>query len=298
MKSPFAVNMVMLFVAVVWGFGFVPQRLGMDYLGPAAFNALRFALGALTLIPVLLMQKSVRLADMVQPSTLVLGVLLGGLLFGGAIFQQVSIQYTTLANVAFITGLYVIVVPLIGLFIGYRYGVIVWSGGIIAIAGLYLMTGGSTELALRGDILALIGAVFWAVHLLVLAKRAGRHSALVLAFYQFSFCAVFSLIAATISEDQLLPSVAAGYLWPVLNGVLVVGVAYTLQVLVMDQADPFAASLIFALEAVFGALAGYLFFSEVLGLAALVGAALMLLGCILAQLPNGELAASVAEDKG
>lgn len=297
MKSPLAINLVLLFIALVWGFGFVPQRLGMDYLGPAAFNAMRFFLGALTLLPLLLLQKTITAGDFYRPGTLALGIVLGGLLFGGAFFQQVSIQYTSLANVAFITGLYVIVVPIIGLFIGYRYGAIVWSGGLIAIAGLYLMTGGSTELALRGDVLALIGSIFWAVHLLVLAKKAGQHNALVLAFYQFLNCAIFSLCAALIMEDRILPEQAAGYLWPAINGILVVGVAYTLQVLVMDKADPFAASLIFALEAVFGAIAGYLIFNEALGLAALAGAAMMMLGCLLAQMPSGELSGPATTER-
>jgi drug/metabolite transporter (DMT)-like permease len=297
MKSPIAINLVLLFIAFIWGFGFVPQRLGMDYLGPAAFNAMRFALGALTLLPLLILQKSTSLADCLRPGTLVLGMVLGGLLFGGAFFQQVSIQYTTLANVAFITGLYVIIVPIIGLFIGYRYGPIVWSGGFIAIIGLYLMTGGSTELALQGDILALVGSIFWALHILVLAKLAGQHNMLVLAFYQFINCAIFSLCTAFFTESHLLPAEAIGYLWPALNGFIVVGVAYTLQVLVMEKADPFAASLIFALEAVFGAIAGYLIFTEALGLAALAGAAMMMLGCILAQMPGGELAGPASEDR-
>ena len=150
------------------------------------------------------------------------------------------------------------------------------------------MTGGSFELALKGDLLALVGAVFWAVHLLVLAMKAGQHNQLVLAFYQFTVCAVLSVLAALLMEDRVLPEQTIGYLWPLLNGVIVVGVAYTLQVIVMEHADPFAASLILALEAVFGALAGYIIFAEILGLSGLVGAVLMLVGCILAQLPDSQ----------
>lgn len=289
MKSQLTINLVLLVIALIWGFGFVPQRLGMEYLGPAAFNAQRFFLGALVLLPLLFLRNSKLTTQINSASTLGLGVVLGALLFCGALFQQVSIQYTTLANVAFITGLYVIVVPIIGLFIGYRYGFVVWAGGFIAIIGLYLMTGGSTELALKGDLLALTGAVFWAIHLLVLAKKAGGHDQLKLAFYQFLFCAGFSLVAALVMEDRVLPAELIGYLWPLVNGVIVVGIGYTLQVMIMDKADPFAASLILALEAVFGALAGYLIFTEQLGAAALVGAGLMLLGCVLAQLPSGEV---------
>lgn len=287
--KPLTVNLILLLVAAIWGFGFVPQRLGMDYLEPAPFNALRFAIGALTLMPLLWWRHRKESAPVCSMSTLRMGLVLGGLLFGGAIFQQIAIQYTTLANVAFITGLYVIVVPLIGLFIGYRYGLVVWLGGIIAIIGLYFMTGGSTEVALKGDLLALIGAIFWAIHLLVLAKKSGDYNQLHLAFYQFVFCAIFSVIAALAMGNVILPTQVMAYLWPFVNGFIVVGIGYTLQVLIMDKADPFAASLIFSLEAVFGAIAGYFVFQEQLGIAALWGAAMMMVGCILAQMPSGQL---------
>ena len=288
MKNPIITNLSLLLIALIWGLGFVPQRLGMEYVGAAAFNALRFGLGAFTLLPILILSRSINLKVLTDPDTIKLGISLGGLLFCGAIFQQLSIKFTSLANVAFITGLYVIVVPMIGFFIGYKYKLIVWFGGLIAITGLYLMTGSNGNVALKGDLLALIGAIFWAVHLLVLAKKAANHNQLVLAFYQFLFCAILSAIVSIGFEDRLLPEVVEGYIWPVLNGVIVVGFAYTLQVVVMEYAEPFSASLILSLEAVFGALAGYYVFSEQLANAALVGAAMMLLGCVLAQLPGSQ----------
>ena len=288
MNKPIVVNLCLLLIALLWGFGFIPQREGMDYMGPAAFNAWRFGLGALTLLPVLILLKSVSLKEL-DKGTLSLGLVLGLLLFGGATFQQISIQYTSLANVAFITGLYVIIVPVIGYFIGYRYRIIVWLGGLTAITGLYLMTGSSTDIKLKGDLLALVGAAFWAIHLLVLARKAANFNQLILAFFQFLFCAVFSVLGALIFEGQVLPEQSDGYLWAALNGVIVVGVAYTLQVFVMEYAEPFAASLILALEAVFGALAGYFVYQEQMGIAALIGAAMMLLGCLLAQMPNAQI---------
>lgn len=283
MSKTLSVNLCLLLVAIIWGFGFIPQKIGLNYFSPSAFNAMRFALGALTLIPIMLAMKSVTLSDASKVETIKLGVLLGGLLFAGALLQQISLLYTSVANVAFITGLYAIIVPMIGYFLGYRYGLIVWFGGLLAIAGLYLMTGGGNSVSLKGDLIALIGAVFWAIHLLFLVKRAGRHQQMVLAFYQFIFCAIFSLIFAVASQDSLLPSAPSGYLWPLINGVIVVGVAYTLQVLVLSDAEPFSASLILSLEAVFGAIAGYLFFAESLERLAFFGAFLMLLGCVLAQ---------------
>jgi drug/metabolite transporter (DMT)-like permease len=286
MKKSILVNLVLLFIAVIWGIGFVPQKLGMQYLGPAAFNALRFALGALTLVPVMLLMKSVSRSDFINQSTLVMGFLLGSLLFGGALLQQISLQYTSIANVSFITGLYVIVVPLIGYFLGYRYGLIVWGGGIIAVAGLYLMTSGGDMGTLKGDLIAMVGAVLWAMHLLLIAEKAAKFNQIVLSFFQFVFCALLSLVVASLYESKVLPTEAIGYLWPLVNGIVVVGAAYTLQVIIMDHAEPFSAALILSLEAVFGAIAGYLWLSEQLGLAALVGAAMMLLGCLLAQIPG------------
>jgi drug/metabolite transporter (DMT)-like permease len=286
MKKPLLVNLVLLLIAVIWGFGFVPQKLGMQYLGPAAFNALRFALGALTLVPLMWLMRSVSKSDLVDRPTLIMGFVLGTLLFGGALLQQISLQYTSVANVSFITGLYAIVVPLIGFMLGYRYGLIVWLGAAIAIGGLYLMTGGGDPGALKGDLIAMVGAVVWAIHLLVIAEKASNYNQIALSFFQFVFCAMLSLCVAALYEQKLLPTEARGYLWPLINGVVVVGIAYTLQVIIMDRAEPFAAALILSLEAVFGAIAGYLWLSEQLGAAALVGAAMMLLGCLLAQSPK------------
>jgi drug/metabolite transporter (DMT)-like permease len=286
MNKPILVNLVLLLIAVIWGFGFVPQKLGMQYLGPAAFNALRFALGALTLLPLMLLMKSVTLASLFNRSTFSMGMLLGALLFGAALLQQISLQYTSIANVSFITGLYAIVVPLIGYFLGYRYGLIVWGGGLIAVIGLYLMTSGGDAGRLKGDLIAMLGAFLWAIHLLVIAEKAAKFNQIVLSFFQFVFCALLSLGVAASYESKILPTEAIGYLWPLVNGIVVVGIAYTLQVIVMQHAEPFAAALILSLEAMFGAIAGYLWLSEQMGSAALVGAIMMLLGCLLAQMPG------------
>ena len=288
MNKSLGVNLTLLLIAVIWGAGFIPQKLGMDYVGPAAFNALRFALGALTLIPVMLIMRSFALKDVLDTGSFKLGLVLGFLLFAGALFQQISLQYTSVANVSFITGLYVIVVPLIGYFVGYRYGLIVWSGGVLAIIGLYLMTAGGLPGMLKGDLIALAGAVMWAIHLLVIAERAGGFNQIALSFIQFLSCAVLSLGIAYFFEDQILPTDMKGYLWPLINGVIVVGFAYTLQVLVMPHAEPFSASVILSLEAVFGAIAGYLVFDESKTMMALLGAVLMLCGCLLAQLQHGK----------
>ena len=289
--SAFKVNSLLLLVAAIWGFGFVPQKLGMEYVGPAAFNALRFILGALTLMPLILYlrrKQGDRFKRKYDRNTLVLGAVLGALLFFGALMQQNALLHTSVSNVAFITGLYVILVPAIGFWLGTRYALVVWCGGFIAIVGLYLMTGGGQSVSFKGDVIALIGALAWAVHIMVLSRKAGNHQQVVLAAYQFLFCAIFSLIYALVAEDVLLPKSLQGLMWPLINGVVVVGVAYTIQVLVMDKAEPFQAALILSLEAVFGALAGIWIFGESFTIVALVGATLMLIGCVMAQVSSTE----------
>ena len=285
--TPLLVNGMLLLVAFLWGVGFAPQRLGMDSLDAMAFNAWRFGFGALSLLFVFFFIR-LKFSEFKQVNVIIGGFVLGVLLCAGAGLQQMSIGMTKLANVAFITGFYVILVPVLGLFMAHRYPLITWVGGVLALIGLALLSGFTGELSLtdvglQGDILALIGALFWALHLLAITYFVARYNQFVLAFYQFVFC---SLISAGISlgfEERVIPTDNMGYVWALVNGILVVGIAYTLQVIVLKQAKPFVAAVIFSLESVFGAMIGYWFFDEVLGLYGLIGALLMLFGCILSQ---------------
>ena len=288
MKRSVWVNPCLVLIAVIWGAGFIPQKLGLEYMQASAFNAWRFGIGALVLMPVLFVTGSLNKNNLITQSSMALGAVLGLILFAGALMQQISLSYTSVANVSFITGLYVIIVPILAMTLGYRYKLVVWSGGVIAIVGLYLLTQGGTDVAFKGDLLALVGAVFWALHLIVMAERSEQHNSLMLAFFQFVFCAALSIFYSMIFEDSLLPSASIGYLWPVLNGIIVVGIAYTLQVWAMAKAEPFAASVILSLEAVFGAVAAYFVFNESLAVAGIVGAGLMLLGGLLAQVEEGK----------
>lgn len=284
-SSSIVVNLTLLLVALIWGVGFVPQRVGLETFNPIAFNAWRFGLGAITLIPIMFYFRIKREA-LLNLKALMAGVFLGLLLCAGAGFQQVSLGFTKVANVAFITGFYVIFVPVIGLFMKHRYSLMTWTGGGMALFGLALLSGFQGEIAFKGDGLALMGAFFWALHLLAITAVVKRYNQFVLAFYQFVFCAIFSLAGALMVEATIFATEPEGYFWALLSGVVVVGVAYTLQIVALKYSDPFVASVILALESVFGAVAGYLFFEEVLGLYGLMGALLMLVGCLLAQAPE------------
>jgi len=283
--SNFVINSTLVLVALIWGAGFIPQRLGLETLEPMAFNAWRFAFGAITLIPLIWIFR-IKRAEFLNRNTLISGLILGALLSAAAGFQQISIGLTKLANVAFITGFYVIFVPVFGLFLKHRYSLITWFGGGLALVGLALLSGFQGEILFKGDGLALLGAFFWAIHLLAITSFVKRHNEYALAFYQFVFCTLFSISANFIFESSLFATDSDGYLWALLNGVIVVGMAYTLQIVALKHSDPFVASVILSLESVFGAIAGYWFFQEILGLYGFIGAGLMLVGCLLAQWPE------------
>jgi len=285
--SPLVINLTLVLVALIWGLGFIPQRLGLETLGPMAFNAWRFAFGAITLIPMVWLFRLGR-AELLNKNTLVAGLVLGVLLSAAAGFQQISLGLTKVANVAFITGFYVIFVPVFGLFMKHRYSLITWSGASLALLGLALLSGFQGEIQFEGDGLALLGALFWAIHLLAITYFVKRYNEYALAFYQFVFCAFFSLVVSLMFEPSLFATSSEGYVWALVNGVIVVGIAYTLQIVALKHSEPFVAAVIFSLESVFGAIAGYWFFQEILGLYGFVGAGLMLIGCLLAQTPETE----------
>lgn len=275
-------NFLLLFIAFLWGVGFAPQRLALDGLAPVAFNFWRFACGAICILVCIFFLKT-PLSKLLKLKTMWTGVALGALLFCGAALQQVSLAYTKVANVAFITGFYVVLVPLIGIGFKKRYPLLTWLGGVIAFIGLAMMSGFDGAFNYLGDGFALVGAIFWAIHLWAITFWVGRHHVLCLAFYQFLCCALLSLIVSHLFENTILSSTNTAYIWAVLSGVFVVALAYTLQVLALKKADPFVAAIIFSLESVFGAIVGYLVFTETLGLIGIIGAVLMFIGFVLAQ---------------
>ena len=215
------------------------------------------------------------------------GALAGAALFAGATLQQVGIVYTTAGKAGFITGLYVVMVPLFGLALGNRAGAGTWVGALAAAAGLYLLSVNEDFTIAYGDVLELIGAVFWAGHVLLISRLSpgmDGTDAVKLAAAQFVVCSLLSLGAGVAVENITLAGLT-GAAEPILyGGLMSVGVAYTLQVVAQRDADPAHAAIILSLEAVFAAVAGYFLLGEVLALRALLGCALMLGGMLLSQL--------------
>jgi drug/metabolite transporter (DMT)-like permease len=280
-------NLFLLLTALIWGAAFVAQRMGMDHMGPLTFNGVRFALGALALLPLIVIMDKKRTTVAPQLSTLLRGgMLMGGALFLGAWLQQFGLCYTTAGKAGFITGLYVVFVPLIGIFLGHRYGLGTWAGAGLAIAGMYLLSVTESMSMDKGDALVLMSAFFWGIHVLLIGKLTSGLAAvdaIKLATVQFACCSLISMAGAVLFEDITLSGLRGG-LTPILyGGLMSVGVAYTLQVVAQRDARPAPAAIILSLEAVFAAVAGWMLLGEILTVQALIGCTLMLCGMIWSQ---------------
>ena len=276
-------DLLLLLTAFIWGFAFVAQRMGMEYVGPYLFNAARFALGCLPLLPFVAQNASGPLLPHLLRAAP--GSLLAGLfLFAGSSLQQVGIVYTTAGKAGFITGLYVILVPILGLALGQQSGRNTWLGALVATAGLYLLSVEPPFSIAYGDALVLIGALFWAGHVLIIGRFAQQIDWAALAFLQFLTCSLLSFgVALAVKPVAWQPLVDAA--WPVFyGGVLSVGVAYTLQVVAQRQAPASHAAIILSLETVFAALGGWWLLSEAMSLRGLAGCGLMFGGVLVSPL--------------
>ncbi|WP_415903936.1 DMT family transporter [Neptuniibacter sp. QD48_55] len=280
-------DLMLLLVACIWGFAFVAQRLGMESLGPFGFNALRFLLGACSLLPLLfLFKRSDHCTD--NRTLIISGTLAGLVLFAGASFQQAGLVYTTAGNAGFITGLYIILVPIIGLALGQTTNINTWLGGLFAVLGLYVLSFRDLSAINFGDILELLGAACWAIHVLLIAKLAPKLDNLRLAIIQFLVCAVCSgLVAMTIESDSFTLNNAFNSWGPIAYaGFISVGIAYTLQIFAQRHAPPAHAAIIMSLEAVAAAFGGWLILEEQFSTLGILGCGLMLFGMLLSQLPS------------
>lgn len=277
-------NLMLLFAAAIWGFGFVAQRLGMNFLEPFAFNGVRFLLGSCSLLPLIWwFSRKQASAPTDQASLLKAGLLSGAVLFIAASLQQVGLLYTTAAKAGFITGLYLILVPILGLLLKHTTGLTTWLGAVLAVGGLYLLSINDDFSMSFGDMLQFIGALFWAVHILLIDHFSGRVSPLKLSSAQFLVCGLLSLLVSLLVEAPTLAAVVAGWQPILYAGLVSVGVAYTLQVVGQKSANPAHAAIILSLESVFAAIGGVWLLDETLSLRAWCGCGLMMAGMLLSQ---------------
>ena len=281
-------NLLLLVTSAIWGFGFIAQQFGSRALPPFSFNACRFALGSASLLPLIVIfgwhdpaRRRARAAS--RRLSVQGGLLNGGVMFLAAWLQQAGIAETTAGQAAFLTGLYILFVPLVGIFMHHRVPLTTWCAGILALVGLYLLSVREDLSVSRGDVFEIAGAVFWALHILCIDAYVKRSDPLEFSFWQFAFCALFSVGTALFLEPGGFAHVGDALLPILYCGVVSVGIAYTLQVVAQKDVIPAHAALILSVETVFATLGGAVVLGENLGLRGYVGCVLMFSGMILAQ---------------
>jgi drug/metabolite transporter (DMT)-like permease len=285
--TEYKARFILLLTAVIWGLAFVAQRAGMESIGPFAFNGIRFALGTLSLVPLLFLKRNSAKQKVEKRDKAFLlkgGILCGLFLFAGSSFQQIGIVYTTAGNAGFITSLYVILVPVFGLFWQHKVNKQTWLGIIIALSGLYFLSARQDLTFAMGDALVLISAFFFAGHVLMIAKYAPKTNIIRLSIIQFGLASLLSLIISVFIETTTLQNIRMAAIPILYGGIMSVGVAYTLQVYGQKKTHPAHAAIILSMESLFAAIGGILILHEPLTFPIALGGILMLSGVILSQL--------------
>lgn len=279
-------NLMLMTTALIWGLSFVAQRLGAQAMGAFGFNGVRFALGGLSLVPLaLFMNRGRSMAEMIKSVRRAApgAMMMGSVLFVAAWLQQYGMIFTTAGNAAFITGLYIILVPFLSLFIRQRVEGKAWFAGIVAVAGLYLMTVQEGVAINPGDVYELGGSFFWAAHILMVDHFVKKHEALFLSMIQFFTCAILSGVAALLFENNTPQMILSAWAPILYGGIMSVGIAYTLQVFGQQYVKPSLAAIILSFEVVLAALAGAWLLSETFSVRGYIGASLIFAGIILSQ---------------
>ncbi len=286
----FKSDLILLAVASIWGFAFVAQRMGMEYVGPFTFNGVRFALGGLSLLPFIAVGSQKRRRNKMQESSPALieiikgGVLSGSVLFAGASLQQVGMVYTSAGKSGFITGLYVVIVPIMGLFWKQKAGLGTWIGAVMGVVGLYLLSVTQDMTISFGDFLEFIGAFCFALHVIIIGELSKKIDTPRLAFVQCFVCSFLSLIIALFYEQIRLHGLWMAAIPLIYGGVFSVGIAYSLQIYGQKNSPPAHAAILMSLESVIAAFGGWLILNETLSSRAMIGCALMMAGMLISQL--------------
>lgn len=282
-------SMVLLVItAIIWGLAFVAQEVGAEYVGTFTYNGVRFFLGAISLIPVVLLFEREKL-DKAQFKKLVIASLITGtVLFAASALQQYGVQLGTPAGKAgFITGLYTVIVPIMSLIVfRRRTNLFIWIGAVLAVCGLLLLNldENFTPTFGAGEASLFLGAIVWAVHILVIDKFVGEVSPLKFSMVQFIVCGVESMACALIFEDISLGAIQMAAIPILYGGFMSVGVAYTCQALGQKDSDPTAAAIVLSMESIFSVIGGVLILHAHMEIQGYIGCALIFGGIVLAQL--------------
>jgi drug/metabolite transporter (DMT)-like permease len=283
-KNSITGTIILLLAAIIWGFAFVAQSIGMDYVGPFTFNGVRLLIGALVLLPLVIISKY-----KIDKRTIISGLICGVIIYIAANLQQIGIKHTTVGKAGFITTCYIIMVPIVGVFLKRKSGVFTWIAVAIAAVGLFLLSIKPEEgfMPSKGDIYVFICAIAFTAHIMAVDKLADGINCVVLSFMQFLVSGVLSLLTAFVFESPNLGGILDGWQSILYTGVLSSGVAYTFQILGQQRLKPTVASLIMSLESVFAVLGGWLILRQRLSARELLGCLLMFSAIIIIQVvPN------------
>lgn len=289
-KKSIRSSLLLLLAATIWGVAFVAQSVGMDYMGPLSFNGGRFLMGGVVLLPLVIIRrkkdKDRQIPRAGMRVTLTGGICCGLVLGMASLCQQIGIMYTTVGKAGFITTLYIIIVPVMGIFLRKKVSGRVWIGAAIAALGMYLLCVKERLALSRGDAYVFLCAILFAVHILVIDYFSPRADGVELSCIQFFTAGILSGVLAFILEKPEIGSFINGIIPLAYAGIMSCGVAYTLQIIGQKDLDPTVASLILSMESVVSMLAGWVILGQALSKKELLGCALVFGAVILVQLPD------------
>ena len=294
MKQQIMSSLILILTATIWGVAFVAQSVGMEYIGPFTFNAIRCVLGGLVLIPVILVLKKKKETgaenqEKEDKKTLWAGgIACGVILCIASNLQQFGIMEASVGKSGFFTALYIVMIPVIGIFIGKRPGIKLWFCVALAVVGMYLlcMKDGSFTIE-RADIMLLLCALVFSFHILVVDYFSPKVDGVKMSCIQFFVCGVLSAVGMLFTETPDISNIQAAWLPLLYAGLLSCGVGYTLQIVGQKGINPVIASLIMSLESVISALAGWVILGQVLSPKEILGCVLMFVAIIITQIPIG-----------
>ncbi len=289
MKKQLRGSLCLLVATVIWGSAFIAQSVGMDYIGPFTFQTVRCALAAACLLPAIFLFDRDKKSFVIHWKNAKLwktGLICGGALFVASGLQQLGLLYTSTGKAGFITAMYIVLVPLLGLFLRKRPAPAAWVSVALATVGLYLLSCAGVTQINKGDILLLGGALAFAVQITLIDRLAGSLDSLRLNCIQSFVCSLLSAVVMLATERVQIAQILDCWLPLCYAGILSMGVAYSLQIIGQRHLEPTAASLIMSLESVFAALFGWLLLHETMTAAELSGCVLVFAAVILSQLPE------------
>ena len=277
---------MLLAASFFWGTTFVAQILGMEGLGPYTYAAARFALGVLFIGALWFLYRDKR-AEQRRAGTFrsgfCAGVPVGLAMFVGVTLQQVALLYTTAGKTAFITTVYIVLVPLAAVLLGQRVRAVQWGGAVLAFAGVYFLSAHGETTINTGDLLVLICSFFWMAQILLIDRYARAVDAIELCFMQMIICTIGSAVLAAIYESFAWSDIWGAAVPILYAGLFSCGVAYTCQILGQAYVEPTQAAILMSTEAIFAAVAGWIILGETMSGVQLLGCALLLGGALMAQ---------------